>query len=401
MERVVLHLDMDAFYAAVEIRDDPTLAGCPLIVGHRGSRGVVSTCSYEARRFGVHSAMASVLAERLCPGATWLPVRMDRYVEASRAIRRILDRVSPNIEPLSIDEAFIDLTGIACDLGVGHAVALALKQTIRQELRLTASVGVAPNKFLAKLASDLEKPDGLCVLGLDRVESTLWPLTVDRLWGVGPVTARRLNEVGLPTIGDIARTSRSTLTALVGASKASHLLELAHGRDERPVDGSGAAKSISEERTYARDLLDPEAIDRALIERVDGVARELRREALVARTVQLKARTGNFETWTRSLTLREATDLAEPILDAARRLLAERIDTHGRGLRLIGVGVTGLSRRGSGQAALFDDPRAERAGRLARAADRVCERIGDNALRRARMIERPENSSHDDPARGR
>ncbi len=203
LPRVVLHLDMDAFYAAIEVRENPALAGKPLIVGHRGRRGVVSTCSYEARRFGVRSAMPSVTAERLCPEAIWLPGRMELYAEVSRQIRRLLEEISPVVEPLSIDEAFLDLTGIARDLEHGRGIGSRLKERIRAEQRLTASVGIAPNKFLAKLASDLEKPDGLVVFALEDVPSKLWPLPVERLWGVGPKTAARLRDSGLSTIGDL------------------------------------------------------------------------------------------------------------------------------------------------------------------------------------------------------
>jgi len=184
--RVILHLDMDAFYAAVEIREDPSLAGKPLIIGHRGRRGVVSTCSYEARRFGVRSAMPSLSAERLCPQAVWLPGRMSLYAEVSRQIRSLMDQVTPLVEPLSIDEAFLDLTGIAKNLREGGAIGRRLKERIRSELRLTASVGIAPNKFLAKIASDLEKPDGLVVLSLADVPARLHPLPVERLWGSDP-----------------------------------------------------------------------------------------------------------------------------------------------------------------------------------------------------------------------
>src|SRR5262245_38479651 len=201
--RIILHLDMDAFYAAVEIREDPTLAGKPLIIGHRGRRGVVSTCSYEARAFGVRSAMPSLTAERLCPEAIWLPGRMSLYVEVSRAIRKSMDEVTPVVEPLSIDEAFLDLTGIAQSLEEGARIARSLKERIRGEQRLTASVGIAPNKFLAKIASDLEKPDGLVVFPLAEVPTRLHPLPVERLWGVGPKTARRVHALGIRTVGDV------------------------------------------------------------------------------------------------------------------------------------------------------------------------------------------------------
>ncbi|HZM70177.1 MAG TPA: DNA polymerase IV [Candidatus Cryosericum sp.] len=396
-QRVILHLDMDAFYAAVEIRENPALEGLPLIIGHRGRRGVVSTCSYEARRFGVRSAMPSVTAERLCPEAVWLPGRMDLYVEVSRRIRAILDDATPVVEPVSIDEAFLDLSGVvAGDCGrpvttlrEGREVAAGLKARIRREERLTASVGVSPNKFLAKVASDLEKPDGLVILALEDVPARLWPLPVERLWGVGPKTALRLKKAGLRTIGDLAGQSAPALEALVGESWGAHLLALAHGQDDRPVETSREAKSISEERTYGEDLRDPEAIDRELLARAEGVARELRREGLRARTVHIKVRTGDFTTWTRARTLQAPTDLAEMLIGAARDLFRERIRLGRQGVRLLGLGVSGIVPAGlaSGpQAGLFPDPEEERARRAARAADAVRDRLGDAAITRARLL---------------
>ena len=393
--RVVLHLDMDAFYAAVEVREDPSLAGRPVIIGHRGRRGVVSTCSYEARRFGVHSAMPSVTAERLCPGAVWLPGRMALYVEVSHAIRAILERHSPLVEPLSIDEAFLDLTGIAHDLTDGRRIAAAIKQEIRDRERLTGSAGVAPNKFLAKVASDLEKPDGLVVFPLEEVPSRLWPLPVERLWGVGPKTAERLHEQGLVMIADLVRAPQARLVKLLGQSSAEHLLALAHGRDDRAVEPGREAKSISEERTYGEDLTRPADIDKALLARADGVARELRHQGLVARTVHLKVRTGDFETVTRSKTLSDPTDLAEVVLAAARGLLRERVFLKGRGVRLLGLGVSGLEAALAGQVALFVDQRQEKLRSLARVADGIRERFGKAALDRARLLP-PRSTSGED-----
>ena len=397
--RVILHLDMDAFYAAVETREDPSLAGRPLIVGHRGRRGVVSTCSYEARRYGVRSAMPSLTAERLCPQAVWLPVRMDLYAEVSRRIRGILEEATPVVEPVSIDEAFLDMTGVAAGsarrpvrtLSEGRQVAAYLKERIVAAERLTASVGVAPNKFLAKVASDLEKPDGLVVLPLEEVPARLWPLPVERLWGVGPRTAPRLKAAGLATIGDLARRSATEIESLVGESWGEHLHALAHGRDERVVETSRDARSISEERTYEDDLREADAIDRELLARAEGVARTLRREGLVARTVHLKVRTGDFTTWTRARTLPAPTDLGEILLDAARHLYRERIRLGRRGVRLLGVGVSGIEPAGSPgrgvQAGLFADPAEQRARRAARAADAVRDRLGDAAITRARLLE--------------
>jgi DNA polymerase IV len=395
--RVILHLDMDAFYAAVEIREDPSLTGKPLIIGHRGRRGVVSTCSYEARTFGVHSAMPSLIAERLCPQAVWLPGRMSLYVEVSRRIRRMMDEVTPLVEPLSIDEAFLDLSGIAKDLEEGRRIAHRLKERIRREERLTASVGIAPNKFLAKIASDLEKPDGLVVFPRDEVPTRLHPLPVERLWGVGPKTAGRLHALGIAAIGDVLKVPREKLIAKIGDSLAEHLRSLARGEDERRVEGQRDAKSISEERTYSSDLRDPDLIDRALLERSIGVARELRRCSLTARTVHLKVRTGDFKTSARSMSLKEGTDLPEAIVAAARELFAGRIRLQGNGVRLLGVGVSTLEPAGAGQGSLFPDPLKEKAHRLASAADALRNRFGEEAVTRARLLRRPKGKKDKAP----
>jgi len=384
--RVILHLDMDAFYAAVEIREDPSLAGKPVIVGYNGRRGVVTTCSYEARAFGVRSAMPSVTAARLCPEAIWVPGRMDLYVQVSRKIKRILMQESPIVEPLSIDEAFLDVTGWAADLAAGAVVARKLKDRIFHEERLSASVGVAPNKFLAKLASDLEKPDGLVVFPKEDIPTRLWPLPVGRLWGVGPKSAQLLERGGIRTIGDVARTHVASLSSLVGAGLSAHIKALAHGEDERPVRCDPESKSISEERTYFDDLVDPRDIDRALLARSEGVARSLRTSGLAGRTVHIKIRTGDFQTWTRALTLPEPTDLAEPIVEAARAMFRERIDSGGRGFRLIGVGVSGLVPAGSIPSHLFADPTVERARKRAEAEDAVREKLGDDAVTRAALL---------------
>ncbi|MCP3977728.1 MAG: DNA polymerase IV [bacterium] len=396
LPRVILHLDMDAFYAAVEVREDPRLAGKPLIIGHAGKRGVVSTCSYEARKFGVRSAMPSVTAKRLCPDATWLPGRMSLYVSVSREIRAVLGNYSPVVEPLSIDEAFIDLTGIAGSLEDGARIAQEIKDAIRRGQRLTSSVGVAPNKFLAKVASDLDKPDGLFVMPLEELDTKLWPLPVERLWGVGPKTAAKLRRGGIVKIGDIVRCDERALQLLVGEGGAAHLRALAHGRDERPVKTGRAAKSISEERTYGSDIMNPDEIDRALLARAEGVARQLRRQGLTGRTVHIKVRTGDFTTWTRSSTLAAPTDLPEPLVDEARRMFRERIDLAGCGVRLLGLGVSGLDRGGLGQGALFEDPAEQRSRKAARAADAVRDRLGEKALTRARLIRRRRDEDDDE-----
>ncbi|HXI03393.1 MAG TPA: DNA polymerase IV [Candidatus Saccharimonadales bacterium] len=387
LPRIVLHLDMDAFYAAVEVRENTSLAGRPLIIGHRGARGVVSTCSYEARKFGVHSAMPSVTAERLCPEAVWLPGRMGLYQEVSRSIRHLMEGVTPLVEPLSIDEAFLDMTGICRSLEEGAAAGRRLKEKIRSEEGLTGSVGVAPNKFLAKLASDLEKPDGLVVIPSEAVPSRVWPLPVERLWGVGPRTAELLHGLGLRRVGDVARAPRQRLVSRLGAGLADHLIDLAHGRDDRPVVPSREAKSISEERTYARDLRDTEAMGREMLARAEGVARQLRDDGLHGWTVHLKVRTGDFTTWTRALTLPAPTHLTGEIHRAALSLFRERIDLRGRGVRLLGVGVSNLEPlEPPGQAALFPDPDRELGERSARAEDAIRRRFGESSITRARLL---------------
>jgi DNA polymerase-4 len=372
----------------VEVRENSALAGKPLIVGHAGARGVVATCSYEARRFGVRSAMPSVVAARLCPGAVWLAPRMALYGRISRQVHRILRRHSPVVEPLSIDEAFLDLTGIALDLDAGRTAALRIKQEIRAEHGLTASAGVAPNKFLAKIASDLEKPDGLVVLPPAALSERLWPLPLERLWGVGPKTAGRLRRGGFETIGSLLRVPEAILAGLVGEGLAAHLCALARGEDARGVEVDRQAKSISEERTYAEDLVDPEIIDRALLARAEGVARQLRRQRLTGRTVHLKVRRGDYKTWTRATTLPDPTNLTEPILRAARELFRERIRLAGAGVRLLGVGVSGLQPAAAGQGLLFGDAAGEPARRVDRAADAVRNRLGEDAVTRARLIGR-------------
>jgi len=330
--------------------------------------------------------MPSLTAERLRPAAIWLPGRMHLYVQVSRRIRAMMEEVTPLVEPLSIDEAFLDLTGIAATLEEGRRTALSLKERIRRAERLTASVGVAPNKFLAKVASDLEKPDGLVVFPLKDVAARLHPLPVERLWGVGPKTAAKLHALGVVTVGDVTRAPRRRLEQAVGASTAAHVLRLAQGADDREVVSSRDARSISEERTYAADLKDPEAIDRALLERSEGVARELRRQQLTARTIRLKVRTGDFKTWTRSKTLKAGTDLPEIILAAARDLFTARIRLRGQGVRLLGVGVGSLQGTQAGQRSLFPDAGDERAHRLAAAADALRDRYGERVVTRARLL---------------
>ena len=390
LPRVVLHVDMDAFYASVEAREDPSLAGRPLIVGHKGARGVVLTCSYEARRSGVRSAMPSVTAMRLCPDAVWLRARMDLYSRVSRRIHRIFRDVTPVVEALSIDEAFLDFTGLAANLEEGRKAARRIKDRIHAEEGLTASVGVAPNKFLAKVASDMEKPDGLVVLAHEDLPHRFWPLPVETLWGIGPRTAARLRAASVLTVGDVLRVSEEHLAGVIGPHGAARMRSLAAGEDHRRVIPVRRAKSISEERTYGRNLIKWDDIDREILARSVDVARRLRRQGLVARTVNLKVRAPDFTTWTRSKTLTEPTDLAGPIVATARELFP-KVPLGRKGVRLLGVGVSGIVKpERAGQAELFPDPTRERARKLARAADTIRSRFGGNALTRARLAKRRE-----------
>jgi DNA polymerase-4 len=295
----ILHVDMDAFYASVEQCDQPELRGRPVIVGGLGGRGVVSAASYEARIFGVHSAMPMATAKRLCPQGDFLPVRMQRYARISRQIREILLSFTPLVEPLSLDEAFLDVRGCEKLFGPAEEIARRAKDRIRMETGLVASVGVAPNKFLAKLASDHGKPNGLVLLPADKVVEFLTPLPVGRLWGVGAKGEKRLHALGLRTVGQLAALPEALLVSHFG-EQGKHLWHLAHGLDDRRVMPDRDAKSISTETTFAHDLADKEALRSCLLELVDHLAGRLRSHGLRARTVDVKIRSADFRTWTRS-----------------------------------------------------------------------------------------------------
>lgn len=374
--RAILHVDMDAFYASVEVLDDPSLRGLPVIVGGTPEgRGVVTAASYEARRFGVHSAMSAARARQLCPNGVFLRGRMERYAEISAAIFAILRDYTPLVEPLSIDEAFLDVSGCRRLFGPPADLGHRIKDRIDRDLGLTASVGLAPNKFLAKLASDLEKPDGFVVVPADDVPGFLAPLAVTRLWGVGPATTKSLAEMNIDTVSDLLAHPRRELVDRWG-DHARRLLELAAGRDERPVIPDHEAKSIGNETTFAEDVADQEHLEEILDHLVDKVARRLRRHGLTARTVTLKARYTDFETHTRAMTLAEPTDGTVAIRDAARDLLRRRLGRRGRPLRLVGVTASKLDRGRPAQGELFADPDHEHQETLDRIMDRVHDRFG-------------------------
>jgi DNA polymerase IV len=378
----IIHVDMDAFYASVEQRDRPETRGHPVIVGAdpRG-RGVVSAASYEARRFGVHSAMPIGRAFRLCPEGIFLPVDMDKYAGVSREIMAVLAEFTPLVEPLSIDEAFLDVTTSRALHGDGAAIGREIKKRIRACVSLTASVGVAPNKFLAKVASELEKPDGLVVVEPGREALFLAPLPVSRLWGVGKVTGAVLETMGIRTIGQLALTPAAHLAARFG-KHGPDLLNLARGLDDRVVETDAPSKSMGAEETFERDTHDVDLLRVTLRGQSERVGRELRGAGYAGRTVTLKLRFADFSTITRAHT-DDPTQDSLVIYRRAESLFA-RV-TLRQAVRLIGLSVSGLGPAGEGQLSLLA-PDAVRRERLARAVDRLATRFGDEVVRPASLM---------------
>jgi DNA polymerase-4 len=336
---------MDAFYASVEQRDRPELRGRPVIVGGLGNRGVVSAASYEARRFGVRSALPTATARRLCPDGVFLPVRMAHYATVARQVREILLSVTPLVEPLSLDEAFLDVRGSEALHGLAPEIGRRIKDRIRAETGLTASVGVAPNKFLAKLASDHGKPDGFVIVPSEQVAEFLSPLPVGRLWGVGAKGEKRLHALGVRTIGQLAALPERIMVDHFGKS-GRHLWQLAHGRDDRAVTPDREAKSISTETTFPEDVGDREALRAWLLDLVDELAGRLRKEGVRARTVDLKVRSSDFRTRTRAHSLPDATDATDVLWRAALGLFERSLTDEVLPLRLLGVGASNLTRGG-------------------------------------------------------
>lgn len=380
-ERTILHVDLDAFFAAVEQRDRPELRGLPVIVGGdpRG-RGVVSAASYEARAFGVHSAMSLREAVRRCPDGVFLPVDGRRYQRASRDVMGVLRRFTPLVEPISIDEAFLDVTGSLALFGDGPTIAAAIKAAVREEVGLTASVGVATTKLVAKVASDLRKPDGLVVVEPGSEAAFLAPLPIGRLWGVGEKTATALAEFGVRTIGDLAALPPDVVVRRFGKHGAS-LVDRARGIDPDRVHEGEPAKSIGHEHTFDVDTSDPEVIERALLGMADGVSGRLRSAGVKAATIAVKIRDPSFRTITRQRTLAEPTDMTEPIFRAALELA--RPEIRGIRVRLLGVTASHLGERD--QLGLFatDDPRRRAA---IEAADAIRRRYGADAVTRGRLV---------------
>jgi DNA polymerase-4 len=380
---MILHIDMDAFYASIEERDRPGLRGKPMVVGgNPHKRGVVAAANYAARYFGIHSAMPTAQAKRLCPHLIVLPPRHGYYAQVSQHIRDIFHRYTPLVEPLSLDEAFLDVTHSQQLFGEPARIGWRIKREIRDELTLTASVGVAHNKFLAKVASDASKPDGFLVITPANAQAFLDPLPVSKLWGVGKVGNRRLEKLGIHTIRELRATPRSVLEDLFG-SWGEPLSELAQGLDDRPVIPDHKAKSLSHETTFAEDITDIEALRGWLLDLTRQVAARLRCNSLRGRTVHLKIRFSNFRTITRSHTLAQSTDITQELWNAALELLTRNLPIPPRGVRLLGFSVSGFDSAESRQADLFCESENARNVRLDTVSDWIQKRFGPAALARA------------------
>ena len=382
-EGTILHADIDAFFAAVEQRDDRRLRGRPVIVG----AGVVLAASYEAKAFGVRTAMGGRQARRLCPQAVVVPPRMSAYAEASKAVFRVFEDASPLVEGLSIDEAFLDVRGLERIAGTPSQIAVRLRRQVRERVGLPVTVGVARTKFLAKVASGVAKPDGLLVVSPDRELAFLHPLAVERLWGVGAVTARKLRSWGITTVGEVAALPEAALVALLGRAAGRHLHALAHNRDPRPVHVGRRRGSIGSQRALGRSPRSPDVVDAIVVGLVDRVTRRMRVAGRLGRTVVLRLRFDDFSRATRSHTLPQATFQTDAILAAARGLLAAALPLiERRGLTLVGVAVANLEDARAVQLTLPLYRR--RSDALDAAVDEVRERFGAAAITRAVLLGR-------------
>jgi DNA polymerase-4 len=387
-EATILHADVDAFYASVEQRDDPGLRGRPVIVGG----GVVLAASYEAQAYGVRTPMGGSRARRLCPHAIVVPPRMSAYSDASKALFEVFEDTTPLVEGLSIDEAFLDVGGLRRLAGSPGQIAARLRREVRERIGLPITVGVARTKFLAKVASGVAKPDGLLVVPPHRELAFLHPLPVERLWGVGAVTARKLHEQGVTTVGQVARLAEGRLVSTLGRASGRHLHALAHNHDLRPVEVRRRRRSMGAQRALGRTPKTPEGLDAVLVGLVDKLSRRLRKAHRVCRTVILRLRFDDLTRATRSLTLWEATEQTRTILAAARGLLAAALPMiASRGLTLVGVTLTNLSGDDAIQLAL-PFGRARRAS-LDAALDSVKERFGSDAILRAVLLGRKQGPS--------
>ena len=378
----IIHVDMDAFFASVEQLDNPALKGQPVIVGGRpGGRGVVSAASYEARAFGVHSAMPLKTALRLCPQGVFLPVRFARYGEISKHIREIFHRYTPMVEPLSSDEAFLDVKGSEGLFGSAETIGRKIKEEILNETGLTASVGLGPNKFLAKLASDLRKPDGFVVITLDKIREILDPLPVGRLWGVGKKAELRLHAQGYKTIGQIAAANPKALERAFGPS-AIHLWELAQGIDFRVVTPDRLAKSLSADITFSEDIEDEEVLGEKLLDLVEHLGSRLRKKEIKAAVIEVKLRSSDFETRSVSKSLLEPMNETMLLWGEAKALLQKLLKFDLLPARLISVGAVRLVRPGEIQGGLFDTKIIKKQGEIDRTLDAIKEKFGSESIGR-------------------
>lgn len=384
----ILHVDMDAFYAGVELRDRPDLRGTPVIIGAPGARGVVLSATYEARRFGVHSAMPMTRARRLCPQAVIIPPSRGKYTEVSRRVMEIFQTFTPEVEPIASDEAFLDVGGARKRLGPPAAIARMIREQVEREQGITCSVGVAGNKFVAKLASQHCKPDGLFVVPADRVVDFLHPLPVAALWGVGERTEQSLARLGIRTVGDLAQVPVDTLQRELGQAAGAHLAALAWGRDERPVTPDVPDKSIGAEETFATDIADPAEIRRELLRLSERVAARLRRSGSVGRTVSVKLRRADFTTLSRSRSLRDPTDVAKILYDVSCALYTASGLENVR-LRLVGVRVENLSPAAGATRQLGLGERETGWREAEQAMDRAVRRFGQDAVLPASLVRPP------------
>ncbi len=381
----VLHVDMDAFFASVELIDRPRLKGLPVIVGGAGGRGVVLSATYEARRYGVHSAMPMTRARRLCPTAHIISPDHTRYSEVSAGVMEVFRTITPLVEPLSLDEAFLDVSGAIRRLGTPRSIAEQIRARVAAEQRITCSVGVSATKFVAKLASSRCKPDGLLVIPADQTIDYLHPLPVSALWGVGEKTAERLDRLGLRTVGQLAHTPLTTLHRSLGPAAGQHLHDLAWGRDSRRVVPEHVEKSIGAEQTFGTDIDDTEELLREILRLSERSARRLRAARCTGRTVVLKVRFADFTTITRSKTLREPTDITREIYACARALF-EALRLQRARVRLVGVRVEGIVDGGTEHRQLTLDERPQGWREAERAGDRAVARFGPASVRPASLI---------------
>ncbi|QNO15682.1 DNA polymerase IV [Alkalicella caledoniensis] len=385
MEKWILHVDMDAFFAAVEKRDNPTLKDKPVIVGghpHKYPRGVVSTCCYEARKYGVRSAMSTYEALKRCPGGVFVLPQQDKYTEVSREIIKVFSQYTPLVEPISIDEAFLDVSGCEKLFGSPSNIAEGIQRKIFEVTSLTCSIGIAQNKFLAKLASDLNKPNGITFINPNEIEKTLDPLPVSKIWGIGPKQQKKLYDIGVKTIGNLKRLSVEQLTPLFGIN-APKLWNLSRGIDDRVVETETVIKSISNEQTFMEDIEDIDILKHYLVFLTDKVSRRMRNQNIKGKTITLKLKFSDFTTSTSQTTLDVPVNLPSEIFNIALPLL--KGGTKKRRVRLLGVGVSNLSLDGSGeQMSLFEDTSSkEKEKKLQGSIDNILEKFGDKALYRA------------------